>query len=154
MCVLCEREIRDVEGVQSRCACVSPCATRHLSPSRMSCMASVQPRITWLGANVVGEPRAIDESNTVPSMSLRQGEMRGRGGGALEGERTRRGAGGAVRQTGWPTPCLPSQPAVSAASQHGCPRAQRGGFQGTAGDGGGGRSAPAFPPRRRAHRPS
>ena len=40
----------------------------HLSPSRMSCMASVQPLITWLGANVVGWPREYDESNSLPSM--------------------------------------------------------------------------------------
>ena len=29
----------------------------HLSPSTMSCIASVQPLITWLGANAVGAPR-------------------------------------------------------------------------------------------------
>merc|ERR1719198_1471826 len=38
----------------------------HLSPSTMSCIASVQPLITWFGANVVGEPRAYDESNSGP----------------------------------------------------------------------------------------
>ena len=42
----------------------------HLSPSTISCMASVQPLMTWLGANVVGLPRSYDESNTVPSVSV------------------------------------------------------------------------------------
>merc|ERR1719393_869743 len=41
----------------------------HLSPSTMSCIASVQPLITWFGANVVGEPRLYDESNSVHSDS-------------------------------------------------------------------------------------
>ena len=39
-------------------------------PSTMSCMASVQPLITWLGAKDVGEPRSYELSKTVPSMSL------------------------------------------------------------------------------------
>mmetsp|Transcript_6006 Transcript_6006/g.17573 ORF Transcript_6006/g.17573 Transcript_6006/m.17573 type:complete len:240 (-) Transcript_6006:217-936(-) len=37
------------------------------SPARISCSASVHPLMTWDGANVVGEPRLRDESNTVPS---------------------------------------------------------------------------------------
>ena len=39
----------------------------HLSPCTMSCIASVQPLITWFGANVVGWPRLYEESNSVPS---------------------------------------------------------------------------------------
>merc|ERR1719163_2430569 len=38
----------------------------HLSPSTMSCMASVQPLMTWFGAKDVGEPRSYDESNLSP----------------------------------------------------------------------------------------
>merc|ERR1712205_288727 len=40
----------------------------HLSPSTISCMASVHPLITWLGANVAGAPRSYDESNLGPSV--------------------------------------------------------------------------------------
>ena len=32
--------------------------TCHLSPSHISCSASVQPLITWFGAKEVGEPRS------------------------------------------------------------------------------------------------
>jgi len=42
----------------------------HLSPTTMSCIASVQPLITWFGANVVGAPREYEESNSLPSSSL------------------------------------------------------------------------------------
>ena len=42
----------------------------HLSPSFINCMASVHPLMTWLGANVLGLPRLMDESNSVPSMRL------------------------------------------------------------------------------------
>ena len=38
----------------------------HLSPSTMSCIASVHPLITWLGANDVGEPRAYELSKVSP----------------------------------------------------------------------------------------
>lgn len=38
----------------------------HLSPSTMYCIASVQPLMTWFGANVVGLPRLYEESNSVP----------------------------------------------------------------------------------------
>merc|ERR1719263_2305624 len=38
----------------------------HLSPSTMSCIASVQPLMTWFGAKVVGSPRLYDESNLGP----------------------------------------------------------------------------------------
>ena len=41
----------------------------HLSPSFISCIASVQPLITCRGANVDGFPRRYEESNSVPSMS-------------------------------------------------------------------------------------
>eukprot|EP00964_Phaeocystis_antarctica_P064552 scaffold38839_cov64-Phaeocystis_antarctica.AAC.5 len=41
----------------------------HLSPCTMSCIASVQPEITWLGANVLGVPRLYELSNSVPSSS-------------------------------------------------------------------------------------
>jgi len=38
----------------------------HLSPSDINCMASVQPLITWFGANFVGSPRLYEESNSSP----------------------------------------------------------------------------------------
>ena len=37
-----------------------------LSPSTMSCIASVQPPMTWFGANDVGSLRAYDESKVLP----------------------------------------------------------------------------------------
>ena len=39
-----------------------------LSPSTISCIASVQPLMTWLGRNVLGAPRLYELSNSVPSM--------------------------------------------------------------------------------------
>ena len=42
----------------------------HLSPSRMSCIASVHPLMTWFGANVAGRPRRTLESKTLPSGSV------------------------------------------------------------------------------------
>ena len=38
----------------------------HLSPSTIICMASVHPRITWLGANLAGWPRSYELSNLSP----------------------------------------------------------------------------------------
>jgi len=40
----------------------------HLSPSDINCMASVQPLITWFGANFVGSPRLYEESNSSPCL--------------------------------------------------------------------------------------
>ena len=40
-----------------------------LSPTTMSCIASVQPLMTWFGAKVLGRPREYDESNSEPSSS-------------------------------------------------------------------------------------
>ena len=37
-----------------------------MSPSTISCIASVHALITWLGAKEVGEPRAYDESKVSP----------------------------------------------------------------------------------------
>ena len=36
----------------------------------MSCIASVQPLITWFGAKSVGSPRPYELSNSVPSISV------------------------------------------------------------------------------------
>ena len=38
----------------------------HLSPSTISCIASVQPLMTCVGAKEFGEPRAYDESIVSP----------------------------------------------------------------------------------------
>ena len=40
----------------------------HLSPSRIICIASVQPLMTWFGANFVGWPRLYEESNSSPAI--------------------------------------------------------------------------------------
>ena len=40
----------------------------HLSPSDINCMASVQPLITWFGANFVGSLRLYEESNSSPCL--------------------------------------------------------------------------------------
>ena len=47
------REQQGTAGVR-----VSSPYISHLSPSTMSCMASVQPAMTWFGAKVVGDPRS------------------------------------------------------------------------------------------------